>query len=285
MRSCSGFGSGAVFKTPLESIMNLELASKVVVISGGAKGIGEAITISFAAEGAVACILGRNPVEAEELCARVAEDGGRAEFFACELTDENAVREVVGVIFKKYGRIDCVVNNAGVNDGAGLNSGVDAFRESLEKNIVHCFVLVQAAMDALIASRGSVVNVGSKCASTGQGGTSGYVASKGAMNALTREWAIDFAPHGVRVNCVIPAEVMTPMYQKWIASRPDPSGALAAIEQTIPLGQRMTTAREIADAVVFAASPRSSHTTGQIIYVDGGYTHLDRAVTTKGASK
>jgi L-fucose dehydrogenase len=285
VRSCSGFGSGAVFETPAECIMNLELANKVVVISGGAKGIGEAITMGFAEEGAVTCILGRNPVEAAQLCARVAEGGARAEFFQCELTDENAVRDAVGAVLKKHGRIDCVVNNAGVNDGAGLRAGVDAFRASLEKNIVHCFVLVQAAMDALIASRGAVVNVGSKCASTGQGGTSGYVAAKGAMNALTREWAIDFAPHGVRVNCVIPAEVMTPMYQKWIASRPDPSGALAAIEKTIPLGQRMTIAREIADAVVFAASPRSSHTTGQIIYVDGGYTHLDRAVTAKGDSK
>jgi L-fucose dehydrogenase len=265
--------------------MNLELANKVVLISGGAKGIGEAITTGFAAEGAVACILGRNPVEAGQLCARVSEDGGRAEFFRCELTDDHAVRAAVDAVLKKYGRIDCVVNNAGVNDGAGLRAGVDAFRASLEKNIVHCFVLVQAAMDALIASRGAVVNVGSKCASTGQGGTSGYVAAKGAMNALTREWAIDFAPHGVRVNCVIPAEVMTPMYQKWIASRPDPSAALAAIEQSIPLGQRMTTAREIADAVVFAASPRSSHTTGQVIYVDGGYTHLDRALTANGSSK
>lgn len=265
--------------------MNLELANKVVVISGGAKGIGEAITLGFAAEGAVACIFGRNPQEAGELCARIAQSGGVAEFHSCELTDENAVSKAVQAVLQKHGRIDCVVNNAGVNDGAGLRSGVDAFRASLEKNIVHCFVLVQAAMDALIASRGAVVNVGSKCASTGQGGTSGYVAAKGAMNALTREWAVDFAPHGVRVNCVIPAEVMTPMYQKWISARPDPVAALSSIERTIPLGRRMTTAREIADAVVFAASPRSSHTTGQILYVDGGYTHLDRAVTATGDSK
>ena len=268
-----------------ESAMNLELTNKVVLISGGSKGIGEAITIGFASEGAVACILGRNPKESEILCARIAQSGGRAEFYSCELTDENAVRGAVRAVLEKHGRIDCVVNNAGVNDGAGLGGGVDAFRASLEKNIVHCFVLVEAAMDALIKSRGAVVNVGSKCASTGQGSTSGYVAAKGAMNALTREWAVDFAPHGVRVNCVIPAEVMTPMYQKWISSRPDPTAALAKIESTIPLGGRMTTAREIADAVVFAASARSAHTTGQILYVDGGYTHLDRAVTTKGDSK
>ena len=210
-------GQGVV--SQCESVMNLELANKVVLISGGSKGIGEAITIGFAAEGAVACILGRNPKESEDLCARIAQSGGRAEFYSCELTDENAVSGAVRAVLEKHGRIDCVVNNAGVNDGAGLGGGVDAFRASLEKNIVHCFVLVEAAMVALIKSRGAVVNVGSKCASTGQGSTSGYVAAKGAMNALTREWAVDFAPNGVRVNCVIPAEVMTPMYQKWISSR------------------------------------------------------------------
>jgi NAD(P)-dependent dehydrogenase (short-subunit alcohol dehydrogenase family) len=143
---------------------------------------------------------------------------------------------------------------------------------------------VQAALDALIASRGTIINIGSKCAVTGQGGTSGYVAAKGAMNGLTREWALDLAKHGIRVNCVLPAEVMTPMYERWISTRPDPAASLAEINRTIPLGQRMTTAEEIANTVVFTASARASHTTGQILYVDGGYVHFDRACTTKASS-
>jgi len=259
--------------------MNLELQDKVVLVTGGAKGIGEAITRAFAAEGAIACILGRNPEEAARLVAEIATQGGRADAFACEMTDEAAVRAAVAAVLAKYRRIDCVVNNAGVNDGVGLRAPLAAFRASLEKNIVQCVVLVQAALDALIASRGSIVNIGTKCASTGQGGTSGYVAAKGAMNALTREWALDLAPHGIRVNCVIPAEVMTPLYERWLKQRPDPAAALERIKSTIPLGRRMTTAREIADTVVFVASPRSSHTTGQLLYVDGGYVHLDRACT------
>ena len=264
--------------------MKLELEHKVILVTGGAKGIGEAITRGFAAEGAIACILGRNPADAARLIAELKTTGGRADSFACEMTDEAAVRAAVAAVLAKYGRIDCVVNNAGVNDGVGLRSPVADFRASLEKNITQCFVLVSAALDALIATQGTIINIGSKCSVTGQGGTSGYVAAKGAMNGLTREWALDLAKYGIRVNCVLPAEVMTPQYARWISTRPDPVASLAAINQTIPLGQRMTTAEEIANTVVFTASPRSSHTTGQILYVDGGYVHLDRACTTKASS-
>jgi len=264
--------------------MNLELENKIILVTGGAKGIGEAITRVFAAEGAIPCILGRNAAEAAALLAEIKGRGQRADSFACEMTDEAAVRAAVAAVLARYGRIDCVVNNAGVNDGVGLRRPVADFRASLEKNIVQCFVLVAAALDALIASKGTIINIGSKCAETGQGGTSGYVAAKGAMNGLTREWAVDLAPHGIRVNCVVPAEVMTPLYERWLSTRADPAASLAAIKATIPLGRRMTTAEEIANTVVFTASPRASHTTGQILHVDGGYVHFDRACTTQAAS-
>jgi L-fucose dehydrogenase len=264
--------------------MNLGLENKVVIITGGAKGIGAAITRGFAAEGAVACIFGRNRAEAAALVAEIVGAGGRADSHHCEMTDEGAVRAAVASVLAKHGRIDVVVNNAGVNDGVGLRSPVADFRASLEKNIIQCFVLVQAALDALVASQGVIINIGSKCSATGQGGTSGYVAAKGAMNGLTREWAVDLAKHGIRVNCVLPAEVMTPLYERWISTRPDPAAAIEAIKASIPLGRRMTTAEEIADTVVFTASPRASHTTGQILYVDGGYVHFDRACTTKAST-
>ena len=264
--------------------MNLELEDKVVIVTGGAKGIGEAITRAFASEGANVCIVSRNPDEAARLVAELSAGGEKVHAFHCEMTDETAVRDVVAAVLAKRGSIDCVVNNAGVNDRVGLRRPVAEFRASIERNVVQCFVLVQACLDALIASCGCIVNVGTKCATTGQGGTSGYVAAKGALHALTREWALDLAPHGVRVNCVIPAEVLTPLYERLLAEQPDPPRALAEIERLIPLGHRMTTAREIADAVVFAASPRSSHTTGQLIFVDGGYTHLDRACTASRTS-
>ncbi len=104
------------------------------------------------------------------------------------------------------------------------------------------------------------------------------LAAKAAQLGLTREWAAELAPHGVRVNAVIPAEVMTPLYRRWIDTFADPQAELARITAHIPLGRRMTTPREIADAVVFLLSPRAGHLTGQWIFPDGGYTHLDRAL-------
>jgi len=256
--------------------MDLHLKNKVVLITGGAKGIGAAITRAFATEGATPIILGRNADEASTLIA----DIGTGHSVHCELTDlasiESAVKEAQSFAGQP---IDILVNNAGVNDGVGLDQSPADFIASLEKNLVHPFALAHLLLDDLIATRGNIINIGSKVADTGQGGTSGYAASKGGMNALTREWALDLAKHNIRVNSVNPAEVMTPLYQKWLTRLDATGAAQAKIEATVPLGRRLTEATEIADMVVFIASERSAHTTGQILFPDGGYTHLDRAYT------
>jgi L-fucose dehydrogenase len=127
-------------------------------------------------------------------------------------------------------------------------------------------------------TKGSIVNIGSKVAETGQGGTSAYAAANGGRNGLTREWAVELLKYGIRVNAVIVAESYTPLYEKWINTLPDPEKKLKEITEKIPLGNRMTTTEEIANMVAFLLSERSSHTTGQLIHVDGGYVHLDRAV-------
>jgi L-fucose dehydrogenase len=171
------------------------------------------------------------------------------------------------------------VNNAGVNDGVGLENGsYEDFVASLHKNLVHYFLMAKYALPYLKLTKGSIVNIGSKTAETGQGGTSAYAAANGGRNALTREWAVELIKYGIRVNALIVAECWTPLYEKWIKTLPNPEETLEKITDKIPFQKRMTTSEEIANMVVFLMSPKSSHTTGQLIHVDGGYVHLDRAM-------
>jgi len=260
--------------------MDLQLKERIVIVTGGAAGIGAAITAGLIEEGAVPVIFDRDapaPALAEALQAHAAR-GGRYGLERLELTDEDACRNAVARTQAQWSGIDALVNNAGSNDGVGLDAGRAAFLKSLDINLVQAYVMAHLCAPAITQRQGAIVNISSKTALTGQGGTSGYVAAKAALLGLTREWAAALAPQGVRVNAVLPAEVMTPLYQRWLSRQPDPAAELARIEARIPLGQRLTSDREIADAVLFLLSPRSSHTTGQWFHPDGGYVHLDRAL-------
>ena len=258
--------------------MDLHLNGKVVIVTGGARGIGAAISLALAQEGAIPVILGKSPMPAE-LVQQLQDIHAQHLFIQIELSDDAACRAAVEQVVRELGHIDGLVNNAGVNDGVDLEAGRDAFIGSLERNLIHYYVMAHYCLPHLKASKGSILNVSSKTALTGQGNTSGYCASKGAQLSLTREWAAALLNDGVRVNAVIPAEVMTPLYARWIDSFENPQAKLASITQKIPLGQRMTTSEEIAQMSVFLLSDVSSHTTGQWIFVDGGYTHLDRALS------
>jgi NAD(P)-dependent dehydrogenase (short-subunit alcohol dehydrogenase family) len=259
--------------------MDLNLKDKVIIVTGGAKGIGEGIVKVLTGEGAIPVIVGRSEVDNKKVVAEVEAKGGKIFQVAAELTDPSASEKAVQAVVKKFGRIDGLVNNAGVNDGVGLEKGdYERFMASLHRNVVHYYLMAHHALPELKKSKGAIVNIGSKTAETGQGGTSAYAAANGGRNGLTREWAVELLKYGIRVNAIIVAECWTPLYEKWIQTLPDPKGKLAEIESKIPLGNRMTTAAEIANMTAFLLSDRSSHTTGQLIHVDGGYVHLDRSL-------
>jgi L-fucose dehydrogenase len=258
--------------------VNLDLFGKVIIVTGGGAGIGGAISEVLAEEDAVPVIVARSRLSPgfEE---RLRKRQPHMMFIQAELTDDAACAAAVASAMARFGHLDGLVNNAGVNDGIGLDAGTAAFTASVVSNLAHYYGMAHHCLPHLRVSKGAIVNISSKTALTGQGGTSGYVAAKAAQLGLTREWAAALAGDGVRVNAVLPAEVMTPLYARWLSSVPDPAARRAEIEARIPLGRRMTTDREIADTVAFLLSPRSSHTTGQWIVPDGGYTHLDRALT------
>ncbi len=256
--------------------MDLQLQDKVILVSGGAKGIGGAISRGLIEEGAIPVIIDPSDTEGKQL---VDLAKGKALHLKKRLFSPADAEGVVQEALSKYGRIDGLVNNAGTNDGVGLEKGSpEAFLQSVEKNVGHYYFLAHYALDALKKSKGTILNISSKTAVTGQGNTSGYVAAKGAQLALTREWAVELLPYQIRVNAIVPAEVYTPMYATWIQSFPNPEEKLDEISRRVPLQNRMTTAEEIANMALFLLSQKASHITGQHIFVDGGYTHLDRAL-------
>lgn len=261
--------------------MNLGLKDKVILVTGGGAGIGAGITRACLDEGARVIILGRPSANLQAFMAEMQASSAACDLIEIHLEDTERCRVVIAEVEERFGSIYGLVNNAGVNDGVGLESGsVEGFIKSLEKNLIHCYALAHYALPALKRSQGAIVNISSKVAITGQGNTSGYAASKGAQLALTREWAAELLSHNIRVNAVLPAEVMTPLYRRWLDTLDDPEAELKHITDKIPLGKRMTLASEIAAATVFLLSPtQSAHTTGQHLIVDGGYIHLDRALT------
>ena len=259
--------------------MDLNLKDKVIIVTGGTKGIGGGISRCVAEEGGIPVFVGRANKTGEKLLNELIEKGQQGYFIQANMNDEGTCKKIVDLTMRKFQRIDGLVNNAGTNDGIGLEKGSpEKFSRSVFNNLNHYYDMAHYCLDALKKSTGAIVNISSKTALTGQGNTSGYAASKGAQLALTREWAVELLKDRIRVNAIIPSEVMTPQYDSWLQTFEFSEKRKKEITKNIPLGQRMTTIEEIADTAVFLLSSRSSHTTGQLLFVDGGYVHLDRSL-------
>lgn len=260
--------------------MDLQLNNKVVVVTGGGKGIGAAIVRGVAAEGAIPVIVDKDAQGASALREELRKAGRACTAVVADLTQAANCAQAVNEALREHGCIDVLVNNAGINDKIGLEQGSpEKFIASLERNLHHFYNMAHYALPALKNSHGSIVNIASKTALTGQGQTSGYVAAKGGVLALTREWAVELLPYRIRVNAVVPAEVMTPLYEQWLSTFPDPEEKRKQVVARIPFEKRMTRPEEIASMVLYLISAQASHITGQHLFVDGGYVHLDRALT------
>ncbi len=203
--------------------MDLQLKNKVIIVSGGARGIGEGIVKLLAQEGAIPVIIGRNEDDNLKTLHAVKSNGGKSFQIVAELTKPDECKNSINKIMDEFGDIHGLVNNAGVNDSIGLEHGnYESFVASLHKNMIHYYLLAHYALPALKKTKGAIVNISSKTAETGQGNTSAYAAANGARNALTREWAVELLKYGIRVNAVVVAECWTPLYEKWINSLPNP---------------------------------------------------------------
>lgn len=262
--------------------MNLHLEGKVFIVTGGFKGIGRAIVMRLAEEGGIPVVLNRQDGAEKDFRAELESITHDFAVHYIDLNDTDSIAPIVADTIEHFGHIDGIVNNAGRNDNLSLEStDWRTFETSLHGNLTHYYELVHQAVGELKRTKGAIVNIGSKTALTGQGKTSAYAAAKGAILGLTREWAAALADDGVRVNAVVVAEAWTPLYAKWITTFGDETAQqtqLKKITNRIPLGHRMTSVDEIADTVAFLLSDRSSHTTGQWVFPDGGYVHLDRAL-------
>ena len=202
--------------------MDLGLRDKIVLVTGGAKGIGAATVKAFLAEDCKVVIVDRD-TEAGPVLAK--SSGSKARFVEADLTNLKACKKAIEQTVSLFGELDVLVNNAGFNDGLGLETPPEDFMLSVQNNLLHVYAMTHYALPQIRKGPGCILNLGSKVSVTGQGQTSAYAAAKGAISALTREWAVALAPDKIRVNCVIPAECLTDQYEQFFLSQVEPEAA------------------------------------------------------------
>lgn len=257
--------------------MDLNLNNKIIIVTGGARGIGESIVRKLADENAIPCIIDINQQLADELVKTLHQNNKQCFAVIADLTKPGQCENAINKILNEFGSIDGLVNNAGLNDGVGIENGsYEKFVQSLQVNVAHYFTVTHFALKALKKSKGNIVNICSKVAQTGQGNTSGYAAANGIRFKLTTQWANELKEYGIHSNAIVVAECYTPQYEWWINQQHDPQQKLNEINAKIPFERRMTKPDEIADTAIFLLSSKSNPINGEFFYVDGGYVHLDR---------
>lgn len=250
-----------------------DFADRVVIVTGGASGMGAACVLEFTSRGALVAIVDRNTEGASAVADAGAKIGHQPMVIPGDIADSAFCDSVVDQVIDAHGRLDVLVNAAGtIHRADSLGTNDDDWRRVMSVNIDGMFYLCRAALKPMIEKRsGSIVNFGSIWGGVGSAGSTAYCVSKGAVHQLTRALALDHVEQGVRVNAVAPGEVNTPMLAAERSVPPTAEDLQALADATIPM-KRLADPSEIAKVVVFLASDAASYMTGEIVHVDAGYT-------------
>src|SRR5688572_21456728 len=270
-RAC-GAGDPAASRTCGGGPVVTAFAGRVVLITGAAKGIGRAAAERFARDGAHVALIDRDAPALEETVRRLCAQGARALPLAADVADAAEMRTATEACVRAFGRLDVLVNNAGIHFARAIDRYTDEeIDRILAVNLKGALYAIRAAVPHLRRKGGSIVSVSSMTGLVGQDQGSVYVATKGALISLTKALALELAADGIRVNCVCPAGVDTPLMRDWAATLPNPDAVLRS-QASMHLTNRLASPEEIAAAILFLASPDASFITGVALPVEGGAT-------------
>ena len=244
------------------------MSSPVVLITGALTGIGRATALAFAREGARVVVSGRHDEEGKKLAAEMRNLGAEAEFVLADVRHEEDVRKLIDKTVERFGRLDVAVNNAGTEGAPGpvTEQTAESFAATFDTNVLGTLLSMKHELRIMLPQRsGSIVNVSSAYGSVGAAGASVYVASKHAVEGMTKSAALEVAGAGVRVNVVAPGTTDTGMLTRFTSTDQNK----AALVSTVPV-KRLATSEEIAHVIAFVASENASYMTGSSVPVDGG---------------
>jgi NAD(P)-dependent dehydrogenase (short-subunit alcohol dehydrogenase family) len=249
----------------------VRLAQQVAIVTGATSGIGRAIALLFAKEGAQIAVIGRDAARGEQTCQEIEALGQRAVFIPTEITEEKDVEEMVATTLAEFGQIDILVNNAGVVfPGSVIDTDLETWRKIYDVNVTGAYLASRYVIPHMLErQRGAILNISSEAGLKGLKERAAYCTAKAALIGLTKAMAVDHSPDGIRVNALCPGTVLTPMVQNLLDENPDPDALMERF-----LSRRCTTflgtPEEVAQAALYLVSPEARYTTGAVLAVDGG---------------